>query len=373
MNVQYTAPMANQRFHVNERIEEASTLPSKFYKEESVFHAVREQIFAKSWQFALDTDAVKVPGAVMPMTLLEGFLDEPIVAVRDTQDKLHVHSNVCTHRGMQVVEGAGNERFLRCRYHGRRFGLDGRFQHMPEFEGVCGFPSERDHLPSIPFGTWGKFIFCSLFPEVSVDQWLGPMKNRLSWLPIDQGVYDPSRARDYLINANWALYIDNYLEGFHIPFIHASLNDVLDYDQYEYEHYPFGNLQLGISKGGEGTFNLPINSPDYGRSVSAYYYWLFPNTMFNIYPWGISINIVRPISPNLTKVSFLPYVWDASKIGAGAGAALDRVEREDEAVVELVQRGVRSRLYDTGRYSPKQESNVHQFHQLLAARLTSEH
>ena len=83
-------------------------------------------------------------------------------------------------------------------------------------------------------------------------------------------------------------------------------------------------------------------------------------------PWGISINVVRPLGVERTRVSFLAYVWDAKKLEAGAGAQLDRVEREDEAIVEAVQKGLHSRLYTKGRYSPTREQGTHHFHRLLA-------
>ncbi len=355
---------------VHEEIAEASTLPSRFYKDPSVFDQVREKIFARSWQFIGDTDLVKVPGTVHPFTLLEGFLDEPMVLTRDMDDKIHLLSNVCTHRGMQVAEGSSNERFLRCRYHGRRFGLDGCFQHMPEFDGVCGFPTKADNLASVAFGTWSKLMFASVNPLASLETVLAPVLDRVGWLPLDQFFPDPSRGREYMVRANWALYVDNYLEGFHIPFIHAALNEALDYGNYSTHPFEWGNLQLAVSKGGEAVFDLPKSSIDYGQKISAYYYWLFPNIMLNFYPWGLSVNVVRPLAPDLTKISFIPYVWDASKLGQGAGGDLDRVEREDEAVVELVQRGVRSRFYDKGRYSVAREQNVHQFHRLIAASLS---
>jgi choline monooxygenase len=309
---------------------------------------------------------VKVPGQVHPLTLLEGCLDEPLVLTRDTSDQIHLLSNVCTHRAAKVVEGSGNERFLRCRYHGRRFGLDGKFQHMPEFEGVCGFPSERDDLPRVSHGFWGPLIFASLEPCCSLEEFLAPVLNRVGWLPLNEFKYEPTRARDYMVKAHWALYCDNYLEGFHIPFIHAALNEALDYGEYKVELFKWGTLQLGVSKGESHAFDLPRSSPDYGRSISAYYYWLFPNTMLNFYPWGLSVNVVRPLGPGLTRVSFIPYVWDETKFEMGAGADLDRVEREDEAVVESVQRGVLSRFYDRGRFSASREDGVHHFHRLIA-------
>jgi choline monooxygenase len=240
---------------------------------------------------------------------------------------------------------------------------------MPEFEDARGFPSEKDHLPRVPFGSWGKFVFASLLGSFPLDDLVRDMDARCGWMPIDRCAFDASRSRDYLVRSNWALYVDNYLEGFHIPYVHAGLSNVLDYGSYRNELFRWSNLQLGVASGAEDVFDLPRESPDHGQRIAAYYFWLFPNTMFNFYPWGISVNVVRPLAVDLTKVSFLSYVWDASRLDRGAGATLDRVEREDEVIVETVQRGVRSRLYDRGRYSPKRESGVHHFHRLLAAAL----
>lgn len=357
------------RFPIDPDVRRAATLPAAFYRDPQTFAEVRERVFAPSWQFAFDTDAVRVPGAVYPFTLLEGYLDEPLVATRDTDDRLHLLSNVCTHRGMQVCEGAGNARFLRCRYHGRRFGLDGGFQHMPEFEETEGFPSAADDLPKVALETWGKLVFASILPDGPASRILEPMRTRLDWLPLEEFRFSPERSRDYMVRANWALYVDNYLEGFHIPFVHADLNAVLDYGAYATERFDRSNLQLAIAAGGEDAFELPASSPDHGSAIAAYYWWCFPNLMFNFYPWGLSINVVRPLAPDLTKVSFLCYPWREDLMDRGAGAALDRVEREDEAVVELVQRGVRSRRYTAGRFSPTREANVHHFHRLLSEAL----
>jgi choline monooxygenase len=351
------------------RIEQAATLPKRFYNDPELYQASLEKLFVPSWQFIGDTSVAKVPGAVYPFTLLEGSLNEPLLITRDLEDKLHLVSNVCTHRGNLVCEGAGNERFLRCRYHGRRFGLDGRFQSMPEFEGVTGFPSEADHLAPVSLANWGPLLFGSIAPEVPFSETFFHAQERLQWLPLQEFRHDAARSKDYLIKAHWALYVDNYLEGFHIPFIHAALNQALDYENYTYELFEHGNLQLGQGKPGEDCFDLPPNSPDFGKHIAAYYYWIFPNLMLNFYPWGLSINIVRPLGPELTRVSFISYVWQEERLGQGAGAALDRVEREDEAVIETVQKGIKSRFYNRGRYSPKREIGTHHFHQMVARAL----
>ncbi len=354
-------------FEIDEAIEKASTPPSRFYKDPAVYDATKASVFPRSWPFVERPSLVTCSGAVHPFTLLEGCLDEPLVVTRDTEDRIHLVSNVCTHRGNLVVEGDGNERFLRCRYHGRRFGLDGCFQSMPEFDGVSGFPSGADHLAKVPLGNLGPFLFACPSPRASLEETLKPVADRVGWLPLSEFRHDPQRSKDYLVRANWALYVDNYLEGFHIPFIHAALNQVIDYENYTYELHDHLNLQLAGAKDGDDCFDLPSSSPDFGKRIAAYYYWLFPNTMLNFYPWGLSVNVVKPLAHDLTRVSFICYVWDESRIGQGAGAALDRVEREDEAIIELVQKGVQSRFYDRGRYSPKREVGTHHFHRLLSA------
>ena len=354
-------------FEIDADISVARTLPARVYSDPAVFAAQRERVFGRTWHYAAHDDVVKVAGQVYPFTLVPGALDEPLLLTRDASDAMHCVSNVCTHRGTLVVEGPGHESQLRCRYHGRRFTLDGKFHSMPEFEGTKGFPSAEDDLPHVPLGRFERFLMVALRPAMKFDEVASGMRSRLAGLPWNALSFDATGVRDYLVNANWALYIDNYLEGFHIPYVHSSLATTLDYGAYSVELERYGVLQLGIAKPGEPAFRLAPSHPDAKRNVAAFYYWLFPTTMFNIYPWGVSVNVVTPLAVDRTKVSFLPFVWDSDLRDLGAGGGLDRVEREDEAIVEAVQRGVRSRLYDRGRYSPTRETGVHHFHRLLAA------
>jgi choline monooxygenase len=353
-------------FQIDPDITRASTPPSKLYWDAGIYESARQNIFVPSWQFVADREAARVPGQVFPFTLLEGCLNEPLMLARDGRDRLRALSNVCTHRGNLVCEDGGVLSALRCRYHGRRFGLDGKFVSMPEFEGAVGFPSEADDLRPIDLATWGPFVFVSLKPFVSFDEWIAPMRDRVAWMPIEQAKLDATRSRDYLVQANWALYCENYLEGFHIPYVHNALSSTLDYGSYRTELFRYASVQVGIAQGGEDVLAPPPGSPDHGKAIAGYYFWLFPNLMFNFYPWGVSINVVRPLAVDRTRVSFLTYVWDAARLDRGAGSDLDRVEREDEAIVEAVQKGVRSRLYSHGRYSPTRETGTHHFHRLLA-------
>ena len=191
------------------------------------------------------------------------------------------------------------------------------------------------------------------------------MANRLSWLPVNEFVFRADLSKEFLVTAHWALYCENYLEGFHIPFVHADLNAVIDYGNYTTELFRYSNLQLGIAKDNEDCFDIPSSSPDHGKNIAAYYFWVFPNMKFNFYPWGLSINIVKPQHHDKTKVCFLTYMWDESKYNFGAGSNLDKVEMEDEAIVQNVQKGIRSRFYNHGRYSVTREQGTHHFHRLI--------
>src|SRR5207253_276984 len=112
----------------------AETLPAQVYGDPAFFEIARERVFARSWQFVADTDRLKSPGQAVPVTMLEGYLDEPVLLTRDSKDVIHCMSNVCTHRGNLLVEGDCHSQQLRCRYHGRCFGLDGKFLSTPGFE-----------------------------------------------------------------------------------------------------------------------------------------------------------------------------------------------------------------------------------------------
>ena len=351
---------------VKKNIKKSKTIPSEFYYCKTKFKEMKESLFAKHWQFICDTNQLKTHGDVVPYDFIEGFIDDPLILVNN-HDSIQSISNVCTHRGNILVEKAGNiQNGIVCRYHGRKFDTCGNFTFMPKCEDVENFPSKNDNLPHTPCEIWKQFVFTSINPLVSLNELIKAMENRVGWMPIEKFKFSKERSKTYTINANWALYCDNYLEGFHIPFVHQGLTQNLNYAEYDTEVFEYSNLQLGVGKGNGDCFELPKNSQDYGKNIAAYYFWLFPNMMFNFYPWGLSINIVIPVSPEKTKVKFLSYVWDESKLNTGAGAELDKVEQEDEEIVEQVQRGVKSRFYDTGHFSPSMEKGVHHFHLLLS-------
>jgi choline monooxygenase len=348
-------------FDIDPDIRRARTLDSDFYTDSRYFEQSIDRIFARTWHFAGRADEVE---GLKPLTLLPGFLDEPLLLTRNAEN-LACLSNVCTHRGKILVEEPRKANLIRCGYHGRRFDLDGKFLSMPEFEGVENFPCEDDNLRKVPIAFRGGFAFASIDPLAPFGDFVDDAAAFLE--DVGPAALKLASSRDYEVNAHWALYCENYLEGFHIPFVHHSLNEVVDYGSYTTETFRFSSLQTAFHSppvlGG-----VAAASADgvVQGNVAGRYLFIFPIQMFIFYAWGISVNIVRPVSPTKSVVEYLTYVSDESKLGVGAGADLDRVEHEDEAVVESVQQGIRSRFYSRGRYSPSREQGTHHFHRLIA-------
>lgn len=339
----------------------AGTLDERLHYDREAHAVAVEKIFARSWQL------VPVPErthGVEPFTLLNGSLDEPLVLTGKAANE-RLMSNVCTHRGALLAEACSDDAALRCRYHGRRFDLDGSMTKCPGFEDAKDFPRPNENLRQLPLHQVGPLRFTSLDPAVSFDEWSAPLRTTLSEYDGETLTFDPSSSRVFEIDAAWALYCENFLEGFHIPFVHPDLNRGLDFSRYRTELEPYAVRQLGVDSGDEVRL---VSRP--GEDVVADYLWLYPNLMVNGYAWGISVNLIEPIGVGRCRIRYLRWVARPGLVGQGVGGALDTVEMEDQEVVLSVQKGVRSRLYPGGRFAPKLETGPHHFQRLMSADLS---
>jgi choline monooxygenase len=310
--------------------------------------ALRDRVLARSWRWAGHVDRLAAGDGATPTP----WDDEPLVVTR-SGDRLRLLSNVCTHRWHPLVAEPSACRVVRCPYHGRRFGLDGRVQGAPGFEGVEGFPTESDHLPEVALTDWHGHLFGNLAPEGA------PALPELD-LPWDRATLGDETT--YQVDAHWTLYVENYLEGLHIPFVHRGLAAALDLAAYRTELHPWGVLQRGPTANAADAFPHDL-------TLAGLYAWIFPTTMVNAYPWGVSLNSVEPLLGGRTRIRYVTWVWDPSRRGIGAGADLARVEAEDDGVVEAVARGARARLARRTGYAPGWEDGVAWFHARLAEML----
>jgi choline monooxygenase len=342
------------------RLERASTIPSRWYVDPEVLEAEYRTVFARTWQLVGRADRAAAPG-----DRFAGVVGrEPVLVVRDGEGRLRAFSNVCRHRAGPIVDAPGTGRTLRCGYHGWTYDLDGRLVNAPEFEGVERFDASECRLPEYRVDEWAGLVFVNLDPEAA------PLVEALEDLPdrvphADLTEFRPAFRRDWYLDCNWKVYVDNYLEGYHIPVVHPGLNREIDYAGYRTETRSLYSIQHSPIRSGAERLSSDGEAPE------AQFYWLFPNLMLNVYPDNYSTNLIVPLGPERTLTVFEWFFRDPSddarrRALESTVAFSDEIQIEDIRICEAVQRGLRSATYDRGRYSPARENGVHHFHGLLA-------
>jgi phenylpropionate dioxygenase-like ring-hydroxylating dioxygenase large terminal subunit len=365
------------RLDVNEQIECAHTLASRFYTDPAILQVEKTKIFDKTWQLvgALDQSCGEVNGTKRTIADPETYFTaevagEPILIVRDKQGTLRAFSNVCRHRAGPIALGSGCKNVLRCQYHGWTYTLDGRLIGTPDVEGVEFFDRSTMGMFPLRLETWEKFIFVNFDPAAEpLSAYLGDIPQQARGFQFE-GLHLVER-RDYVIDCNWKVYVDNYLEGYHIPIAHPGLMREIDYSQYRTDTFRYHSQQFAPIRAMKAD-DAAERAYAPGRGLQeALYFWIFPNLMLNIYPDNISTNLIVPISHEKTLTIFEWLFHDPSSAQVQervkkAVAFSDDVQQEDIGLCENVQKGLRSSTYDRGRYSVKRENGVHHFHMLLS-------
>jgi choline monooxygenase len=343
-------------------VEVASTLPSRYYVDPKYLAEEMEKIFARTWQIVGRSEQVARPGDYFTAQLC----GEPLLLVKDAEMKLRGFYNVCRHRAGPPAEGCGSRKVFRCGYHGWTYGLDGRLLNAPEMEGTSNFCMEEFALRPVRVEEWEGQVF------VNLNEHAEELREALRELPGQVAKYKFGEMklagrRDYHMQCNWKVYIDNYLEGYHLPSVHPSLNRELDYNAYVTTLYERHSAQVSPIRGPENEANVERRYKQADGDLSAEYYWIFPNWMLNCYPDNVSLNIVLPTGSE-TCVAIFEWYFPEKTIAAAEETMKfsDEIQLEDGKICETVHKNLKSRSYDRGRYSVKQERGVHQFHRLYA-------
>jgi len=361
---------------MHEQIECAQTLASRFYTDPAILAVEKTRIFQRTWQLAgtLHQPCGEVNGIKRTISDPESFftvdvVGEPVIVVRDKQSELRAFSNVCRHRAGPIALGSGCKNVLRCQYHGWTYTLNGRLIGTPDVDGVEFFDRSTMGMVPLRCETWGQFIFVNFDLHAEpLSAWLGKIPEQARGFQFE-GLEFAER-RDYLIDCNWKVYVDNYLEGYHIPIAHPGLMKEIDYAQYRTDTYRYYSQQFApIRAMKPEDSGERIYAPGPGLQ-DALYFWIFPNLMLNIYPDNIQTNVIVPLSHEKTLTIFEWFFHHAGsqQVREGIAKAIafsEEVQREDVGLCEHVQRGLRSAAYDRGRYSVKRENGVHHFHMLL--------
>ena len=353
-------------YNASAPLEEAFTIPAPWYVDPRMEGLERERVFARNWISVGRSDQVTARGEFFTLELA----GEPLIVVRGDDGELRAFFNVCRHHAAAVATApCGTAQHLRCPYHGWTYGLDGSLKGAPEFAGVCNFDRAANGLVPVRVATWEQFVFVNLSPHATpLAEFLDDLPARIA--PLGIGGLRFFARKTYTLACNWKVYVDNYLDGgYHVPHLHKGLNSVLDYREYTIENSRHYSLQ-----------SSPMVTSDEHATVTAtrtgdraYYYWLYPNFMINIYQGVMDTNLVLPLATDKCLVQFDFYFGDvseaASRHNEESVAVSDRIQDEDVDICESVQRGLRSRAYGAGRLSVRREAGEHLFHRLLAGDL----
>ena len=337
----------------------SETIPSTWYIDPR-FHALdRDAVFATTWQLIGHTSLLDAPGSYLTARVAEN----PVIVVRGRDGVLRGFYNVCRHRGGPLaLDRAGCVKALQCKYHGWTYLLDGTLRGVPQWDRVELFDKGANALVPVALDTWEDFVFAHLgYEPAPLASVMAGITERIA--PIRLSGKRLVREVEYQVHANWKVYVDNYLEGYHVPYVHPDLASLLSIKDYRTESSEHQVLQHSPIAGAD---NVYADS----EGGEAFYYWIFPNCMLNILPHRVQVNQVIPDGPDRCRVHFW-YYYDApaseearARIDADV-AYSDAVQAEDREICERVQEGLASRAYDRGRFSVQMEEGVWAFQGML--------
>jgi choline monooxygenase len=333
-------------------LEEATALAARFYTDPAMVEVERREVFARGWQLAAHGTQLGAAGD----HVVGEIAGTPVLVVRGEDNVLRAFHNVCRHRAGPLATANGrNAKTLRCRYHGWTYALDGRLHAAPEMGDARGFETGAISLPEARVREWQGLVFVALADGApDFDQVVDGIVDRIA--PVDLSAMVFHSRVEYEVRCNWKIYVDNFLEGYHLPHVHPGLSKVLDYRIYNTEVSPWYSLQHSPLRDAQAVYG----------DGDAWYYFIFPNIMLNVMPDRLQTNVVTPLALDRCRVIFDYYYGGAGAARAEADQRFsDEIQQEDIAICELVQKGLVSGGYVPGRLSPKREGGVWHFQNLL--------
>jgi choline monooxygenase len=343
-------------------VSRARTPSAAFYSDPAQLQRECATVLRHSWQYVGRTAQLRAHGDYFTTRIV----DEPLLLLNDG-GVLRGFFNICRHRAGPLAQGCGNAARIVCRYHGWTYSLQGQLLRAPEMDGVTPFDPAGIEIQPVQLHVLGPMIFAALDPSTPpFDEYHAGLAAQCA--PFNLARMQHVLTRDYAVAANWKVYVDNYLEGYHLPLVHPGLSREIDYRSYVTElgahhvlqHAPVRGETASIYRQAEGEPN-------------ASYYWLFPNIMLNLYERQLQVNVVMPADVERTVVRFDWFALDGWARDAHDPhfskmlEFTETVQAEDAAICHAVQRNLRSSAYRSGPYSPQRETGVHLFHRLMSA------
>jgi choline monooxygenase len=380
-------------------VDSAATLIPDAYTSAGFFALEQERVFATSWVAVGTTDQLDKPGGL----ILAEVAGCPIIVTRNRAGALRGFRNVCRHRATKLLEGVDSVARtgkIRCPYHSWTYDLDGNCLGTPLFEGsdippeqqgafdmsaVRGFDKADYGLFPVRVEAWGFLVFAHLDPQAPpLAGQLGDLPDRLAGHRLGQ--WRAQRWRRYEVAANYKLIGENFMEYYHLPWVHPELIKVSRLD----DHYRWqgsgmytgmtttpisANTDTGGWEGLRPAPGLPEADARAGRFV-----WLFPNTAMVVLPNHAFVVFTHPVAPGRTVEQAVILAHPDSVAGADAAEGLDQLDgfwdlinRQDIEIVERVQSGIANPTYTGGRMCYRFEESLHRFQNMIVDRMLGIH
>ncbi len=343
---------------------DAEGLPADCYTDARFFQRELEKVFATSWLMAGRTDRIAKRGDYLTLD----YAGASLVVIRDLAQKVRVYANACRHRGARLLSGEGNCRALVCPYHSWTYALDG------SLKGCAGMEDTRDFNPAdyglieLRADQWGGFVFVNLDGRAPpLADWLGELPERLAMYRFEEMA--ATRVRVHDIDCNWKTWVENYMEGYHIPTVHRAT--ISAHKAINTPEDPAGRGQYSaIFEKHDGTLALLPGDAGFppletlaGESMRGSRFMLiYPMTMFALTIDAMWTFQCLPLAPEKTRVihtSLFPRSRlarpDFEALAANYYKRQDMVVKEDNDITEIQQQGLRSPLTRPGRFATKEK------------------
>jgi choline monooxygenase len=375
---------------VNKPIHEAHGLPNECYTSKEYTLIERKKLFEDKWIVIGAASSLPEIGDAKPIDLL-GI---PILIVRTKTNQIKVFHNICSHRGLKLVSKPGKiKNVIRCPYHSWSYNLEGELIATPHIGGMNihetpKFEKSKSNLKEIRSYIWLDLIMININNnEISFEEYIKPLSDRWEefWPVKDRDLINHSNDYGYFkLNAkcNWKFAIENYCESYHLPWVHPGLNS---YSKIE-DHYHIQGLPNRFAGQGtvvynprfEGNEKFPCfpNWPKDKENI-AEYVALFPNVMLGIHKDHYYAYWLEPINHEYTLEHMEIYYVGEEAANSNKFKSLreqnhkqwEDIQKEDVDIIQGMQIGRNSPVYNGGNFSPIMDNPTHHFHKWVAQNL----
>ena len=375
---------------VNKPITKAHGLPNECYTSKEYTLIERKKLFEDKWVAIGVASSLPNVGDTKPFDLL-GI---PLLIVRNKKNKIKVFHNICSHRGSKLVTEVGKKKnVIRCPYHSWSYNLDGALIVTPHIGGMNkhqspGFKKSNSNLKEVKSSVWLDLIMININNnEMSFEKYIKPLNDRWSkfWTTEDRKLIRHSNDFGYFkleAKCNWKFAIENYCESYHLPWVHPGLNSYSKID----DHYHIQGLPNRFAGQGTVAYNPRLkgkekfpcfpNWPKNKKNISEYIA-LFPNVMLGIHKDHYYAYWLEPINYEKTIEHMELYYVGEEAANSKKFKSLrkqnhklwESVQKEDVDIIQRMQIGRKSPVYNGGNFSPIMDNSTHHFHKWVATNL----